>query len=84
MNSVYRQNAEPRIDWFRVLADLSRNGLGERGVARRIRVSKTTINGWKQGAEPRHSDGERLIALWCERLAQVRGEVPMHSPYDWR
>lgn len=85
MNTVYRQTSEPRTDWFRILADLSRKGIGNRGVARRVSVAKTTVIGWKShGYEPRHSDGERLIALWCEVTGHARDAVPMKDPHDWR
>lgn len=84
MNTVYRQSSEPRTDWFRVLADLSRHRFGNRTVARRVCVSKGTVSNWKAGAEPRHSDGERLIALWCEVTGQPRELVPTSNPFDFR
>lgn len=84
MSAVYRQSPEPRVDWFRVIADLARKGVGRRTIARRIHVAQGTAQGWKQGAEPRHSDGERLIALWCETTGQPREALPMRDPFDWR
>lgn len=84
MSSVYRQSVEPRTDWFRVLADLQRCRLHTRAVARRLGVGKTTVHGWKSGSEPRHSDGERLIALWCQSMNQPRDQVPVCDPYGWR
>lgn len=84
MSTVYRQSLEPRTDWFRVLADLQRCRLHTRAVARRLGVGKTTVHGWKSGSEPRHSDGERLIALWCHATSKARDEVPTISPFDWR
>jgi len=85
VNTVYRQTNEPRTDWFRILADLAHEGIGNRGVARRVCVAKTTVIGWKNhGHEPKHSDGERLIALWCEVKALEREHVPTRNPFDWR
>lgn len=84
MSTVYRQCVEPRTDWFRVLADLSKHRIGNRTVARRVHVSKGTVSNWKRGTEPRHSDGERLIALWCEITSQPRAKLPTSSPFDWR
>lgn len=84
MSTVYRQSIDPRTDWFRVLADLRAQGVGNRTVARKVGVSKGTVSNWKRGSEPRHSDGERLIALWCEAKAMPRDQVPTISPFDWR
>lgn len=84
MSSVYRQSIEPRTDWFRVLADLGRHGVGNRTVSRRLHVPKSTVIGWKRDHEPRHSDGERLIALWCEVMGMERDQVPTCNPFDWR
>jgi hypothetical protein len=73
-----------RIDWFRILADLRRAKLGNRAAARRLGVAKSTVIGWKQGNEPRHADGERLLRLWMDETDQTRDQVPMRSPGDWR
>ncbi|WP_223621185.1 hypothetical protein [Lysobacter sp. ESA13C] len=84
MSTVYRRSNEPRTDWFRVLTDLNRSGLGNRAVARRLKVPKTRILGWKtDDHEPRHSDGERLIALWVEVTGHAREDVPIRMPYAW-
>ncbi|HEY1139951.1 MAG TPA: hypothetical protein VGE88_07060 [Lysobacter sp.] len=84
MSSVYRQAPGLRTDWFRILADLRRLQIFDRMVARRVGVSKGTVNNWKRGTEPRHSDGERLIALWCEATHQQRDAIPLIDPFDWR
>ncbi|HEY5850406.1 MAG TPA: hypothetical protein VIT62_06530 [Lysobacter sp.] len=73
-----------RVHWFRVLSDLTHQGFRSRSVARRLAVAKSTVLGWKAGAEPRHSDGERLIALWCEKTGREKSSVPVISYYDWR
>lgn len=54
-----------RIDWFRVLTDLRVQGYSLYAVADETGIPRKTLDGYRsQGAEPRHSDGELLIALW--------------------
>lgn len=54
-----------RIDWFRVLADLRVQGYSLYSVADETGIPRKTLEGYRNhGAEPRHSDGELLLALW--------------------
>lgn len=65
------------VDWFMVLADLKAVGLSTYAVADLINVPKGTLLGWKNtGAEPKHSDGEKLISLWCSSQKRPRAELP--------
>lgn len=73
-----------RVDWFRLIVDLNRAGHSTRRFADILGIPRTTIEGWKAGAEPKHADGERLIALWCKELAKTRSEVPVISDFDFR
>lgn len=52
------------VDWFRVISDIERSGMTHREIARHLHAACSTIAYWKQGAEPRYSDGERLVRLW--------------------
>lgn len=65
-----------RIDWFRVLADLRRAGAPLASVATAIRVPYSTIQGWRQGAEPKFADGERLLRLWAGLTGRELAQVP--------
>lgn len=67
---------EGRVDWFRLLDDLSRRGVSMGGVADYIGVPRSTIVGWKQGAEPKYRDGELLLDLWIAKTGQSRHEAP--------
>lgn len=71
------------IDWFRVIVDLGRAGLSYRAIADRIGCGKNTVAGWANGAEPRHSDGQALLALWSERTGRPVSEAPVVGPDDW-
>lgn len=70
------QTDPDRLDWFAVLLDLQRRGLPTTLVSRQIRVPKSTVLGWKQGAEPKHVDGEALVDLWMRVTSKLRHELP--------
>jgi hypothetical protein len=53
-----------RIDWFRILADLRMQGLSLYAVSDETGIPRKTLDGYRNGGEPRHSDGELLLALW--------------------
>lgn len=74
---------ENRIDWFQVIADLGRLGVPSQMIADSVGVAKSTLLGWKQGAEPKHGDGERLIAFWCRVTERQREALPSVSAGDW-
>lgn len=61
---------------------MSRAGYSAHIVAGAIGVARTTLIGWKQGAEPRYTEGERLVALWCRALQKDRSKLPMVTISD--
>ncbi len=46
-------------------------------------MARTTLIGWKQGAEPRYSEGERLVLLWCKITGESRDKLPMCAAWDY-
>lgn len=77
------QAAQLRVDWFQVITGLSRAGYSPQSVADAIHVARSTLLGWKQGAEPRFSEGERLLAFWAQATGGDRAKIPMCAPGDW-
>lgn len=73
-----------RIDWFMVINDLCRLGFQSQRIADRVGVAKSTLLGWKQGAEPKHSEGDRLLCLWVEITGKHRDDAPVISIYSCR
>jgi hypothetical protein len=56
-------------DWWRVIQDLHMHGLTLVAIAEATYIPKSTLHGYKNlGVEPKHADGERLIALWRTRM----------------
>lgn len=65
-----------RIDWFRLIDDLARAGVPVSSVAQHMNAPRSTILGWKQGAEPKYRDGELLLDLWMAMTGRSRHEAP--------
>lgn len=75
---------EYRVNWFLVIVELCRHGYSMVAIAEAVDTPKSTVQGWKQGAEPKHCDGEVMISLWCQVTGTARDSLPMISRYDWR
>lgn len=64
-----------RVDWFFIITDLQRVGVYPEMIARRLDVSRGTIQNFRNsGTEPRHCDGQALLNLW--RTATGKDEPP--------
>lgn len=58
-----------RVDWFRVLADLAYAGVSLAATSERTSIPRSTLHGYKcLDAEPRHADGEAVLALWRQHM----------------
>ena len=66
---------DEKIDWFRLITDVCRQGYTHSTLAAGIGAPKSTIQGWKQGATPKWEDGERLIDLWVQVTGNGRETV---------
>ncbi len=66
-----------RIDWFRIIDELKRQGVSLYGIEAAIGVSPQKLCGYKQGSEPRHKDGESLLGLWCQVTGKGREVAPV-------
>lgn len=76
-----KHDDETRIDWFRVIVDLSRQGVSLYGIQCATGINKSTLSGYKSGAEPRHSDGELLLGLWISVMQKGREDAPVEKRY---
>ena len=52
------------------MLDLRGAGLSLGAVAAALGCSRSTVQGWAAGHEPRHSDGDALLALWAEHVGE--------------
>ena len=74
---------EIRIDWFQVINDLGRRGFPSQLIADFDRRREVDLARLEAGAEPKHGDGERLIAFWCRVMERQREALPLVSGGDW-
>lgn len=78
------------IDWPRVLAEIAwhnaapvpgfpslRAPIGPRVLGEFLGVSRGAIRNWMDGAEPRWSDGQRVLDAWCLATGAHRDDVPV-------
>lgn len=52
-------------------------------LADELMVARTTLIGWRQGAEPPHSGGDRLLTLWSRSTGLERTLAPTVTIDDW-
>lgn len=86
--------SQSTVDWQRLLGDLEwllgepdprnpellRIPVGTITLARELDVPRGTLRRWLEGAEPRHDDGERIIAVWVRITGKAREYVPRTRP----
>jgi len=66
-----------RYDWNRILLDLSMHGMTLDEISHASYIPSSTLSGYKNlDVEPKHADGERLLALWRGHHA---GDAPIVS-----
>lgn len=79
-----------RIDWPKVLEDIAyllgdplpanellRAPVSQERLAHHLGFPRGTLRNWIDGSEPRHSDGEQLLAHWCRLTSKARTFVPV-------
>lgn len=71
-----------RIDWFRVLTDLCRDGGSLYQLSRITSIPRSSLQNYKRGVEPTHSVGMCLLRLWCIKTGNDRDEAPTQRRYD--
>lgn len=77
------------IDWPRLLGDLAylvgdelpgttaREPATLGTLAAFLAVPRSTLRGWQEGTEPRHTDGEALVAVWANLSGKGRAFAPV-------
>lgn len=71
----------PGVSWWHVIVEMERHGYTHAAVGAAVGCARATVERWKNGydIEPRHEDGERLIALWRVVTGRPREEVPRRT-----
>lgn len=56
-----------RRDWPKIIAEIkAAAGITRYKLALMVGRNEGTVKGWEEGCEPKHYDGELLLALHCE------------------
>jgi hypothetical protein len=80
----------PTFDWENILDDIAwllgdpvmpdnphvRKPISAQALAEWLKVPRKTMLGWRSGSQPKHADGEMLIAQWCRLAGKGREFVP--------
>jgi len=76
---VSSRPVDTRVDWARVLLDLRRSGYSMRAFSDSLGIARSTITGWMAGSEPKHADGEKLLAFWSYATGRELSAVPREA-----
>ena len=73
---------DQHVDWPAVLMQLQGHGWTLVRIGAAIGTPEDRVRKWLQiFAQPRHDDGERLVALWCAVMRAERDAVPVVSRF---
>lgn len=67
------------IDWFRVVADLRREGYSRSTLAGMLGVSRSGINLWISGSEPSYVKGNALLLFWSTTMGKPVDQAPIKA-----
>lgn len=68
---------DQRIDWFRVLTDLCRDGGSLYQLSRLTTIPRSTLTAYKNGMEPTHAVGMCILAHWSIKTGKPGHDAPM-------
>lgn len=66
-----------RIDWFRVITDLTRDGGSIYQLARVTNIPRSSLNDYKNGVEPTHAVGMCILAHWSMKTGKPGSDAPI-------
>lgn len=53
-------------------------------VSHFTKIPKSTLDGYKKGAQPNYQYGVRLLSCWSECCGKPVAEAPTISPYSFK
>jgi hypothetical protein len=63
-------------DWSALIYSLRRQGFTFPQLAQQLGIAKSTLIGYRDGATPKHPDGEVLLQFWLNITHSERGTEP--------
>lgn len=80
-----RLTLDQHVAWALIVADLKSRGHTNETIAKRIGATEGRVRKWVEiDCQPRHDDGERLLAMWCQVTGRQRETAPVVSRYAAR
>ncbi|CAG9255953.1 hypothetical protein [Paraburkholderia caribensis] len=67
---------EQRIDWFRVITDLCRDGGSLYQLSGATGIPRRSLNSYKNGVEPTHARGMCILAHWSMKTGKSGSDAP--------
>ena len=80
----HAQPASMRIDWFRLLVNLGKEGYSLRSISHFTGISKSSLIGYKNGSQPAYHIGVCLLQFWSEATGHDSTEAPTISLYSFK
>lgn len=71
-----------KIDWFFVINDINKKYSFPQ-IEVMTGIPASTIHSWKQGGEPKYSDGDKMIDLWCAVTGRDKEAAPRVTRHSY-
>lgn len=70
---------DPRYvtDWEAIIDGLRRRGLTFSQLASATDIPRSSLERYRDGACPKHPEGERLLGFWCSFTLAHRDDAPV-------
>jgi hypothetical protein len=78
-----QRSSDIRVDWFRLLCQLKDEGYSFHGISHLTQIPKSTLIGYKQGAQPSYHQGVVLVQCWAQALGKDPADVPTISLFSF-
>lgn len=75
---------ELRIDWFRIFTHLKDAGYSLHAVSYFTGIPKSTLVGYKQGAQPNYHYGTLLLSCWAQACGKEQADAPTVNRFSFK
>lgn len=75
---------EVRVDWFRILIELGKEGYRLQAISHFTKIPRSTLIGYKQGAQPSYHNGATLLVFWSQATGKRQDWAPTISSYSYK
>ena len=65
------------VNWSAIIDGLRRQGFTFSQLSQCTGIARTTLERYRDGATPKHPDGETLVTFWCSFTHTERDRLPL-------